>query len=54
VAGTAGPDGGDVDKPTTTLLTRRSAAKLVHEKAEQKHRQILAIAAIRKGRFRGR
>ena len=54
VAGTDEPDGDDVDKPRTTLLTRRSAAKLVHEKAEQKHRQILAIAAITKGRFRGR
>lgn len=40
--------------PAIVMMTRRSAAKLVHEKAEARHTQLLAIASIRKGRFRGR
>jgi Zn-dependent protease/CBS domain-containing protein len=37
-----------------TLMSRRSAAKLVHEKAEERHRQLLALAVAKKSRFRGR
>jgi Zn-dependent protease len=58
-AGAAGP--ADASDPTdaperavTTLMTRRSAAKLVHEKAEDRHRQIIALGLIKKSRFRGR
>ena len=38
----------------TVLVTRRSAAKLVHEKAEERHRQLMAASLKKKGRFRGR
>jgi Zn-dependent protease len=40
--------------PGTTLMTRRSAAKLVHERAEERHRELLALGQVRKSRFRGR
>jgi Zn-dependent protease/CBS domain-containing protein len=38
----------------THLLTRRSAAKLVHEKAEQRQRQLAALVQVKRSRFRGR
>lgn len=37
-----------------TLVSRRSAAKVVHEKAEERHRQLMTAAPIKKSRFRGR
>jgi hypothetical protein len=42
------------DIASTVLVTRRSAARLVHDKAEEKHRQLLATAIVKKRRFRGR
>lgn len=41
-------------EPGTHLLTRRSAAKLVHEKAEERQRQLTALVQVKKSRFRGR
>jgi hypothetical protein len=38
----------------TVLLTRRSVAQLVHEKLEERQRQLVALGQIRKNRFRGR
>lgn len=38
----------------THLLTRRSAAKLVHEKAEERQRQLAATVQIKRSRFGGR
>lgn len=40
--------------PDTILMTRRSAAKLVHEKAEERQREMMATGKARRGRFRGR
>jgi Zn-dependent protease len=40
--------------PGAALVTRRSAAKLVHQKAEEHQRELLALGLSRKGRFRGR
>jgi CBS domain-containing protein len=52
----AGPANTDdsTERRDPTLLTRRAAAKLVHQKAEDRHRQIVALSLINKGRFRGR
>lgn len=36
------------------VVSRRSAARLVHQKAEEKQRDLLALGLSRKGRFRGR
>jgi Zn-dependent protease len=52
-AGPANTDG-STERRDPTLLTRRAAAKLVHQKAEDRHRQIVALSLINKGRFRGR
>jgi len=41
-------------EPGTHLLTRRSAAKLVHEKAEEQRRQLTALVQAKRSRFRGR
>jgi hypothetical protein len=38
----------------SVLMTRRSAARLVHDRAEARQRQLIALGQIRKGRFRGR
>jgi hypothetical protein len=38
----------------TALMTRRQAAKLVHEKAEARQRDLIALGQLRKGRFRRR
>jgi len=38
----------------SVLMTRRSAARLVHDRAEARQRQLIALGKIRKGRFRGR
>ena len=38
----------------TALMTRRSAARLVHERAEERQRQLIALGQIKKGRFRAR
>jgi hypothetical protein len=38
----------------TVLLTRRSVAQLVHEKVDERQRQLAALGQIRKNRFRGR
>jgi Zn-dependent protease len=38
----------------TVLVTRRSAAKVVHERAEERQRQLAAQGETRKSRFRGR
>lgn len=40
--------------PGAALVTRRSAARLVHQKAEEHQRELLALGLSRKGRFRGR
>jgi Zn-dependent protease len=40
--------------PGAALLTRRSAAKVVHEKVEERQRELLAQGSARKGRFGGR
>jgi Zn-dependent protease len=40
--------------PGAALVTRRSAAKVVHEKVEARQRELLAQGLVRKGRFRGR
>jgi len=40
--------------PGAALLTRRSAAKLVHQKAEERQRELLALGPPRRGRFGGR
>ena len=45
---------GTTDPPAPILVTRRSAARLVHQKAEERQRQIVAISLIKKSRFRGR
>ena len=42
------------EPPAPILVTRRSAARLVHQKAEERQRQIVAISLIKKSRFRGR
>jgi CBS domain-containing protein len=52
-AGPANTDG-STERRDPTLVTRRAAAKLVHQKAEDRHRQIVALSLINKGRFRGR
>jgi Zn-dependent protease/CBS domain-containing protein len=36
------------------LITRRSVAKLVHERAEERQREMTALGLDKKGRFRGR
>lgn len=36
------------------VVSRRSAARLVHQKAEEKQRDLLALGLSKKGRFRGR
>lgn len=38
----------------TVLMTRRSVAQLVHEKVDERQRQLAALGQIRKNRFRGR
>ena len=38
----------------TVLLTRRSVAQLIHEKVDERQRQLVALGQIRKNRFRGR
>jgi Zn-dependent protease len=43
-----------VGQAGTTIVSRRSAAKLVHERAEARHREIAAADLLKKGRFRGR
>ncbi|MFI5258143.1 MAG: site-2 protease family protein [Candidatus Limnocylindrales bacterium] len=40
--------------PGTLLMTRRSAARVVHERAEERQRELMAMALVRRGRFRGR
>ncbi len=40
--------------PGAALVTRRSAARVVHQKAEERQRELLAQGLARKGRFRGR
>lgn len=35
------------------LMTRRSAARLVHERAQERHRELVAHDQFKKGRFRG-
>ncbi len=35
----------------TALVTRRSAARVVHERAEERHREMLAQGVVKKGRF---
>jgi Zn-dependent protease len=40
--------------PGTLLMTRRSAARIVHEKAEERQRELIALGKVRRGRFRGR
>jgi len=40
--------------PGTALVTRRSAARVVHQRAEEHQRQLAALGLVRKGRFRGR
>jgi Zn-dependent protease len=42
------------DSAATILVSRRSAARLVHEKAEEQHRKLMAIDQIKKSRIRGR
>jgi hypothetical protein len=44
----------DTGEAGTHLLTRRSAAKLVHEKAEERQRQLAATVAVKRSRFGGR
>ena len=43
-----------VGLPGAALVTRRSAAKVVHQRAEERQRELLAQGLFRKGRFRGR
>ena len=40
--------------PGAALLTRRSAARVVHQRAEERQRELLAQGLIKRGRFRGR
>ncbi len=40
--------------PGSALVTRRSAATVVHQRAEERQRQLAALGLARKGRFRGR
>jgi len=42
------------DSAATILVSRRSAARLVHEKAEEQHRKLMAIDQIKKSGIRGR
>jgi hypothetical protein len=35
-------------------MSRRSAAKIVHQKAEERQRELIAQGQIKKGRGRGR
>jgi Zn-dependent protease len=44
---------GATDGPANILMSRRSAAKLVHQKAEERQRELLAQGQARKGRGRG-
>jgi Zn-dependent protease len=43
-----------VEVPGGALVTRRSAAKVVHQRAEERQRELIAQGLFRKGRFRGR
>ena len=43
-----GPAGSD-----SALVTRRSAARLIHAKAEEEQRERLATGGEKRGRFRG-
>jgi CBS domain-containing protein len=43
-----------VGLPGAALVTRRSAAKVVHQRAEERQRELIAQGLFRKGRFRGR
>jgi CBS domain-containing protein len=46
---TGGSEGG-----ASVLMSRRSAAKIVHQKAEERQRELIAQGQIKKGRGRGR
>jgi hypothetical protein len=41
-------------EPGIVLVSRRSSAKVVHDRAEAKQREMAAAGLIRKGRFGGR
>jgi hypothetical protein len=42
------------DPVGSVLMTRRAAARLIHDRAEARQRELIAQGQVRKGRFRGR